>query len=153
MVKTRRAKRQATETPTNGLECNETCTSSECPICLLKIDAQSQVSSLLCGHTFHSACIVQALQWDRRCPLCRHKPQANTADAVINEGLDTDEGHEHDDEWVEHVVGIRVLKLQPATLRLIARDMNVREGPTLGLSELRDVVTEQLCNETDDEDE
>jgi hypothetical protein len=53
---------------------------SECSICLHGVYASQGVVSLtVCGHEFHKACIGTALQFSKRCPVCRKwvgsKPQ------------------------------------------------------------------------------
>lgn len=36
-------------------------------------------SALVCGHTFHSGCIITHLRRDHRCPVCRKDGQGNVA--------------------------------------------------------------------------
>jgi deltex-like protein len=53
---------------------------SECSICLDgACTSKGAVSLTVCGHQFHKACIVTALQFSKRCPVCRKwvgsKPQ------------------------------------------------------------------------------
>ena len=51
-----------------------------CPICLMPCDASDKDSSVLvCGHTFHSGCIITHLRRDHRCPVCRKDGQGNVA--------------------------------------------------------------------------
>lgn len=45
-----------------------------CAICLCSLDSEHTTSLTGCGHTFHSDCIVPALQRNRACPLCRFEP-------------------------------------------------------------------------------
>ncbi|GAX75714.1 hypothetical protein CEUSTIGMA_g3157.t1 [Chlamydomonas eustigma] len=45
---------------------------ASCPICLDVSDGDNW-SSLECGHVFHSACIHQALENSKQCPMCRKK--------------------------------------------------------------------------------
>ena len=42
-----------------------------CAICLEAVDAQS-ASMPGCHHKFHVKCIINAVQYDTRCPVCRH---------------------------------------------------------------------------------
>lgn len=46
---------------------------SECAICLQPTDDADRVSQLMCGHEFHSACVIQWFQQSKhgQCPTCR----------------------------------------------------------------------------------
>lgn len=162
MVDTRSKKRKITDdvTPSNDSQgvgvCTAICTHGDCSICLTEMDAQSQVSTLACGHTFHSACIITALRRDRRCPLCRNQPESGD-DNEVDDNLDDhqNDDQDHDQEFVESLIHSRVAKLRVTTLRNILRDFRLREEfiVSCGRAELMDMVTEQLSYETDDEDE
>lgn len=41
----------------------------ECHICLE--DLRSNLVAAPCGHVFHHACVIQALQFNKQCPICR----------------------------------------------------------------------------------
>ena len=41
----------------------------ECPICLEELD--EDITSLKCGHVFHTACILNVLTRQDKCPVCR----------------------------------------------------------------------------------
>lgn len=45
------------------------------------------VGTLSCGHKFHNACIIQALEYDHRCPLCRNDPRVAHEAAPANPNL------------------------------------------------------------------
>ena len=44
----------------------------ECVICLSELD-ESPTTTLICNHTFHSACVTEWLNKDGRCPTCRRQ--------------------------------------------------------------------------------
>jgi len=47
------------------------CNSSECGVCLVKLEPTARVVKLPCGHGFHQACISKWLtQCKNTCPLC-----------------------------------------------------------------------------------
>jgi hypothetical protein len=49
-----------------------------CAICLepLLVDNESQQYKIKeCSHQFHTDCIIQALRFDSRCPVCRSRPE------------------------------------------------------------------------------
>ena len=48
-----------------------------CAICQEEEPSASNLGTLSCGHQFHNACIIRALELDSRCPLCRNDPRAN----------------------------------------------------------------------------
>lgn len=54
---------------------------TRCTICLESLDAEHTTTLSGCGHAFHSACIVVALQHNRACPLCRYVPAAKADDS------------------------------------------------------------------------
>ncbi len=153
MVVTRSKRKE----PSTGLKCDETCTFDECSICLSELNPQSQVS-LACGHLFHAECIVKHLQMDRRCPLCRHRPQTETEDdGPIIEELDTGEEVDEHQQYTEDVVSTRVAKrLSQRTMKRICRDCNIPDEliDSWNIADMIQVVTEQLCYETatDEED-
>ncbi|KAG3121554.1 hypothetical protein PI124_g259 [Phytophthora idaei] len=49
----------------------------ECHICLE--DLRSDLVAAPCGHVFHHACVIQALQVNKQCPICRR----STSDADL----------------------------------------------------------------------
>ena len=51
----------------------------ECPICLEPLE--NHITSLKCGHVFHTNCILNVLSQQGKCPICR-------ADIVINHKVD-----------------------------------------------------------------
>eukprot|EP00741_Cyanophora_paradoxa_P004217 tig00000789_g4095.t1 len=44
----------------------------ECPICISRL-THGDISALPCGHVFHGACVLQALETTKCCPHCRMK--------------------------------------------------------------------------------
>lgn len=42
-----------------------------CSICLDDVEHIESTSKLSCGHHFHTSCIRQCLEINRKCPLCR----------------------------------------------------------------------------------
>ena len=57
----------------------------ECPICLLKFDANSKEAKNACklpdcGHSFHFACLLKWLENTSNCPMCRHDLPTDNAD-------------------------------------------------------------------------
>ncbi|XP_059277820.1 probable E3 ubiquitin-protein ligase RHB1A [Lycium ferocissimum] len=42
-----------------------------CAICLLEYKDENTISTLQCGHEFHSGCIKKWLQRKKSCPFCR----------------------------------------------------------------------------------
>jgi E3 ubiquitin-protein ligase RNF115/126 len=44
---------------------------NQCAICLAEVQSTDPVTSLPCGHRFHTECIQSWLQRGGRCPLCR----------------------------------------------------------------------------------
>ena len=53
-----------------------------CAICLETLSTQHCETLVGCGHRFHSACIVPALQHNRACPMCRYCPESPSEDFV-----------------------------------------------------------------------
>ena len=45
--------------------------SEKCPICLDILDTNINVATTVCGHTFHTNCLLQASNQTPNCPLCR----------------------------------------------------------------------------------
>lgn len=64
------------EGETGATECDEEGVDS-CAICLGDLRDDHTTSLSGCGHVFHSACIVHALQHNRSCPLCRFQPSTS----------------------------------------------------------------------------
>ena len=48
-------------------------TFTQCGICREEMDCndESKVTTLNCGHEFHTDCLRQALEYKNECPLCR----------------------------------------------------------------------------------
>jgi hypothetical protein len=61
---------------------------SDCSICLDGTCAfQEAVSLSVCGHELHKACIATALEFSKRCPVCRvgSEPQGGNADCRLEQ--------------------------------------------------------------------
>lgn len=43
----------------------------ECSICLEVIEENQASCTLSCNHVFHTSCMLNAAQYDLRCPMCR----------------------------------------------------------------------------------
>lgn len=122
----------------------------DCAICLSAITDDSKVT-LACGHVFHGQCAVTALQMDRRCPICRQKPQSH-----IEKEADDDLDLEYDRmiDFSEPIVVDRLInKVQPATLQLLLNDFGVPDESRTK-RDMAELLFEQLHYETDtDNDE
>ncbi|CAD7952097.1 unnamed protein product [Amoebophrya sp. A120] len=44
-----------------------------CAVCQCDFEYGDELKVLPCGHTFHTACILKALQYSTKCPLCQKK--------------------------------------------------------------------------------
>ena len=66
-----------------------------CVICLSKLPRCEQHCLVGCGHAFHAACIIPALQHNRSCPICRYAPPVCE---VSSDEDDEDDEDEEDDE-------------------------------------------------------
>jgi len=59
-----------------------------CAVCQDHLNANEEICTLACGHTFHKDCVVPWLELHRTCPLCRHEvgspapPQQRAAEAL-----------------------------------------------------------------------
>jgi RecJ-like exonuclease len=42
-----------------------------CPVCMTNIDEEDSVSMPGCRHKFHAHCMINMVQYDVRCPICR----------------------------------------------------------------------------------
>ena len=112
---------------------------ADCAICLSPIDSASQVR-LACGHTFHGQCAVTALQLDRRCPICRMKPQTNIED---------EDDYDSVMDRSEDVVIYRLMnKVQESNMRLLLKDFGVPER-FMTKQDVAEILAEQLHYETD----
>ncbi len=111
----------------------------DCAICLMPLT--NGVVHLMCGHTFHAQCAVDALQHDRRCALCRKQPK-RTADEIERQHLRT-----------ERFVARRLSNVGQDTLRRICTDF--RESPSftqnMTARQLRVCVATNLLCQTDEE--
>lgn len=74
-----------------------------CAICLGDLSDEHTTRLSGCGHTFHSSCVVVALQHNRACPLCRYQP-------------DMDESSDDESE-VSHVDVRRRRRIQSTLMR------------------------------------
>ena len=64
-----------------------------CSICLGEIKKDDSNShSLVCSHTFHTTCIINALRYDTRCPYCRDTGIKNERKTVPIINFDYDVG-------------------------------------------------------------
>lgn len=74
-----------------------------CSVCLGCLGCDEHETKLDgCGHMFHTKCIVQALQHNRSCPVCRYKPEI-VSEPVIDD-TESDEASSIDDEEDERRV-------------------------------------------------
>lgn len=48
--------------------------STECPICMIDYDEDSDIMILPCHHGLHQACLVSWLKLNKTCPMCRSDP-------------------------------------------------------------------------------
>ena len=48
-----------------------------CSICCVEYDKNEPVKKLKCGHFYHPQCIMQWLQINRTCPVCRRDQMEN----------------------------------------------------------------------------
>lgn len=57
--------------------------SDDCSLCLSKIDLKEPITTLECGHKFHSRCLYNYINktHDLRCPLCRASIQLTSLDS------------------------------------------------------------------------
>jgi hypothetical protein len=57
--------------------------SDDCSLCLSKIDLKEPITTLECGHKFHSRCLYNYINKTRdlRCPLCRASIQLTSLDS------------------------------------------------------------------------
>ena len=57
--------------------------SDDCSLCLLKIDLKEPITTLECGHKFHSRCLYNYINktHDLRCPLCRASIELTSLDS------------------------------------------------------------------------
>ena len=57
--------------------------SDDCSLCLSKIDLKEPITTLECGHKFHSRCLYNYINktHDLRCPLCRASIQLTRLDS------------------------------------------------------------------------
>ena len=58
----------------DSLKSPSTVESEECAICLEEVEVGKRTLTLSCGHVYHIACIVEWLDVDSSCPLCRRHP-------------------------------------------------------------------------------
>ena len=116
-----------------------------CPICLQPL-SDGHGSSLVCGHVFHSACIIQALRLNRSCPVCRQRP-----DTEENEG--EDESNDDDEDFEQDVYDVirdNIFKRMDRTtiLRCIMQlKPRYVVSSRLSLNDLADVLTSSLMTE------
>ena len=69
--------------------------SNECVICLSEVETGpggEPVTTIVCGHVFHSACISEWLAKDGRCPTCRRQIQEVQRAPTVAEGILNDVG-------------------------------------------------------------
>ena len=122
-----------------------------CPICLQPL-SDGHGSSLVCGHVFHSACIIQALRLNRSCPVCRQLPDTAKED---EEEEEEDESNSDDEEDLEQnvydVIRDNIFKRMDRTtiLRCIMQ-LKPRYVVTsnLSLNDLADILTSSLMTES-----
>lgn len=57
-----------------------------CVICLEPFEDKkdNEVSTLPCGHKYHTECLTKWLTKENKCPLCRKKPMSDTNDEKVN---------------------------------------------------------------------
>jgi hypothetical protein len=142
-------------------EADATPDGEDCAICLAPMDAASRVK-LACGHFFHGQCAARWLQLDRRCPNCRDKPSG-----LIDEHDTGDVLGEAESILAQDIVSERLEKVKTWKLRAVLRDYDVHgfvRGDLVDQSfyevpvdratkrELVGLLSEQLLNETDDDD-
>ena len=120
----------------------------DCAICLTKMDANNVVSTY-CGHKFHSQCLVDSLQHDRRCPVCRH-------DKKSGDNGDNDDLYESGAmERVQDIIVGRLTRIHPTRIRTLLQDFDIpgRDMKRMSDSDMLVELANQLCYETDNDDE
>jgi hypothetical protein len=141
---TRAAKRAREEEDASGVAKE----GEQCVICLDTL-SKHDVSTLPCGHKFHSKCMMKnIMSHNSKCPICR-------AVCVRVEDEEVDSSDSDTDESTILFVADRIeAKLQREDVNQILTCFHIPNG-TEGLTfrQACELAAEQLTHETDDEDE
>jgi len=71
-VKIHYSKRQIDSLPVRAWKTSDASSGlTQCSICLEDYKAGDQLRTTVCVHTFHAACLEQALKNSKKCPICR----------------------------------------------------------------------------------
>ena len=107
---------------TEGSECNQ---GTVCSICLDPVE--SQQCHLVCGHVFHSSCILHSSQYDSRCPVCRSElPKKASGPADDDDPVRT--------ELTSAIRGIYDISREIADVRRQQRNWDARRRRVVRLS-------------------
>ena len=116
-----------------------------CPICLQPL-SDGHDSSLVCGHVFHSACIIQALRLNPCCPVCRQRP-----DTEEDEEEDESDDEEDLEQNMYDVIRDNIFKrMDRTTILSCIMQLKPRYVVTsnLSLNDLADILTSSLMTES-----
>ena len=100
-----------------------------------------------CNHYFHGQCIVNSLQYKRRCPMCRSAPSppgSKDFEEVYDNGMIED---------VQDIIASRLEQLPTELLCVALRKYNVGRLSWRTKEDLTLALAEQLTYETDSEAE
>ncbi|XP_076060949.1 TRAF interacting protein no poles [Oratosquilla oratoria] len=75
-----------------------------CVICSDLFVQGDDVSATPCGHTFHSACILQWIERSKSCPQCRHKATGKNVVKLYFDSTNCDNSQELDPVTLQHQV-------------------------------------------------
>ena len=125
-------------------------TADTCAICLTSMATGPTVTTF-CGHRFHAQCAVNALQFNHRCPVCRHDQREKKAEP--------DDDDLYEDGYIdrcENIVHARLMhKATAGMMRQLLKDFDVPDAELRNASKrkLADMLAEQMLYETDDDDD
>jgi hypothetical protein len=126
----------------------------KCAICLDALHSRD-ITTLLCGHTFHSKCMMtNVMKNNTKCPLCRQECVSSLAEKRDEPEEDSSDSDDEQDTEMLLAVAYRIQnKLTEADVRLLLSRFHIPNDISgLNWRQLCELAAEQMTMETDDED-
>ena len=130
-------------------ECADLTNDDECPICMDGFDEKRGIR-ITCEHAFHKECIVEWLQGDNRCPVCRYeyphkeislaRPMDGEADNDVEDNGTDDDVEDNDTGGDDDANSITIDEIMDGTMRSVS-------GPHILQSLLRSALADSYQDE------
>lgn len=109
-----------------------------CAVCLMDVRDGEICVLPGCRHVFHSGCVLNFVQYDSRCPVCRQQPEGVISRETVERS--------HQEELRHHLLDLRSRerRYEDRRRRFIRQRPKLHEA-NVNLREIRKKISEEVC--------